>query len=99
MVVRKEGSKDWKEQNYELGADERILRRSGKPISPIIGANGNIFNLMNIATKTLKEHNKENEAKEMFNRIIRSNNYMEALIILEDYIDFGMAEDKIGGDD
>ena len=34
-----------------------------KPMSPIIGANGNIFNLLGIASRTLKENGMAEEAK------------------------------------
>ena len=36
-----------------------------KPKCPLIGQNGNIFNLMGIASKTLKRNGMSNDAKEM----------------------------------
>ena len=44
-----------------------------KPKCPLIGQNGNIFNLMGIASKTLKRNGMYDEAKEMCSRIILYN--------------------------
>ena len=52
-----------------------------------IGENGNIFNLMSIASKTLKETGMEEEAKEMIERIINSRSYIEALAIISEYVE------------
>ena len=40
-----------------------------KPKCPLIGQNGNIFNLMGIASRTLKRNGMSNESKEMCSRI------------------------------
>ena len=50
-----------------------------KPECELIGHNGNIFNLMGIASKTLKENDMPDEAKEMCRRITSSGSYDEAL--------------------
>lgn len=60
---------------------------SEKPKCPIIGANGNIFNLLGIAIHTLKKAGLKVEAEEMSKRVYESKNYYEALSILGDYID------------
>ncbi|WP_313180768.1 hypothetical protein [Lacrimispora sp.] len=57
-----------------------------KPDCPIIGADGNIFNLMGIASRTLREHGKEKEAEEMCSRIKESGSFIVALSVLMDYI-------------
>lgn len=58
-----------------------------KPKAPIIGADGNIFNLIGIAFKALRKEGLRQEAKEMTQRIYASQSYDEALSILSEYID------------
>lgn len=57
-----------------------------KPDCPLIGQNGNIFNLAGIASLTLKEHGMEEQAEEMKERIYSSHSYSEALNIIGDYV-------------
>ena len=57
-----------------------------KPDCPLIGQNGNIFNLMGIASRTLKEHGMEEQAREMRSRIMESGSYDKALVIIGDYV-------------
>ena len=58
-----------------------------KPVCKLIGKDGNIFNLMGIASKTLKEAGMNEEAKEMVERINNSNSYIEALAIISEYVE------------
>ena len=58
-----------------------------KPKCKLIGEDGNIFNLMSIASKTLKETGMEEEAKEMIERIINYRSYIEALAIISEYVE------------
>lgn len=58
-----------------------------KPKSPIIGADGNIFNLVAIASKTLKTSGLVNEAQEMSKRVFTSSSYEEAIQIITEYIE------------
>ncbi len=53
----------------------------------LIGQNGNVFNLMGIASKTLKENDMADEAKEMCERITSSGSYDEALCIISEYVE------------
>ena len=64
-----------------------------KPKCPLIGADGNIFNLMGIASNTLKHTGMADEAKEMCDRITSSGSYNEALCILGEYVDICSEED------
>lgn len=64
-----------------------------KPDCPLIGANGNIFNLMGIASKTLKEHGMSEPAEEMRNKIMASGSYEEALNILGEYVNITSVEE------
>ena len=54
----------------------------------MIGEDGNIFNLMGIASRTLKRNNMEELAKEMCNKITtQAKSYDQALSILGEYVD------------
>ena len=57
-----------------------------KPDCPLIGENGNIFNLAGIAANTLKENGMNEQAEEMKDRIIQSGSYHEALNIIGEYV-------------
>ena len=48
---------------------------SKKPKCPLIGQDGNMFNLMGIASKTLKRNGMYDEAKEMCSRITSLGSY------------------------
>lgn len=58
-----------------------------KPECPLIGQNGNIFVLMGIASKTLKENDMAEQAKEMCGCITASGSYEEALGIISEYVE------------
>ncbi len=66
-----------------------------KPKCPLIGQNGNIFNLMGIASKTLKRNGMSNDAKEMCDRITSSASYDEALSIIDEYVEITSADDVV----
>ena len=57
-----------------------------KPDCKLIGEDGNIFNLMARAIKTLRENNLSEEAQEMRERITSSGSYDEALCIIGEYV-------------
>jgi hypothetical protein len=59
-----------------------------RPLCPLIGQNGNIYNLVGIAAATLKENGMETEAKEMTERIMggECHSYDAALAILTEYV-------------
>lgn len=58
-----------------------------RPEAKLIGANGNIFNLIGIASNVLKSNGMEEQAKEMFQRITESESYSEALAIINEYVE------------
>jgi hypothetical protein len=58
-----------------------------KPRCKLIGEDGNIFNLMGIASRTLKEAGMKDEANEMVDRITKSKSYIEALAIISEYVE------------
>lgn len=66
-----------------------------KPDAPLIGANGNVFNLMGIASRTLKAAGMGKQANEMFERASASGSYEEALNIIGEYVNF-TESDQLG---
>lgn len=62
------------------------------PDCKLIGEDGNIFNLMGIASKTLRQNGMADEAVEMRDRIRESDSYDKALCIIGEYV-------NITGDD
>lgn len=71
-----------------------------KPKCALIGEDGNIFNLMGIASRTLKHNKMNEEAQEMCNKITtEAKSYDEALMIIGEYVEITsreeMEEDEI----
>lgn len=60
--------------------------RNNKPNCKLIGEDGNIFNLMARASKTLRENGLSEDAAEMRERITSSCSYDEALCIIGEYV-------------
>lgn len=58
-----------------------------KPQCKLIGENGNIFNLLGIASKTLKKVGKDEESSEMCKRVFACDSYHKALTIIGEYVD------------
>ena len=63
-----------------------MIDPKNKPDCPLIGQDGNIFNLMGIASRTLKQNGMADEAKEMCSRITSCGSYYEALGIIGEYV-------------
>lgn len=57
-----------------------------KPDCKLIGEDGNIFNLMGIASRTLRQNGMADEAVEMRDRIRESGSYDQALCIIGEYV-------------
>ena len=69
-----------------------------KPDCPLIGQDGNIFNLLGIASRTLKDHDMADEASEMRNRVMRSGSYDEALSIIGEYVHITSVDETVYDD-
>lgn len=88
------------EFNKRIRASERVTTEQAeekvKPDCELIGQDGNIFNLMGIASRTLKRNGMSNEAKEMVERITNdAGSYYEALNIIGEYVNItGSNEDE-----
>lgn len=70
-----------------------------KPDCPLIGQDGNIFNLVGIAAKTLKRNGLSSEASEMTERVLNSGSYDEALGIIGEFVNITSVDEpdeKIG---
>jgi hypothetical protein len=68
-----------------------------KPQAPLIGADGNVFNLLGIAARTLKRNGMVEEAKEMQTRVTSSHSYDEALGIIFEYDEPVGQDEMLGG--
>lgn len=64
-----------------------------KPDCPLIGQDGNVFNLIGIASRTLKENGMASEASEMSSRVFASGSYDEALSIIGEYVNITSADE------
>jgi len=64
-----------------------------KPKCKLIGECGNIFNLMAVASQTLREHGMKEKVYEMQERIFTAPTYDVALSIIDDYVEI---EEKEG---
>lgn len=65
-----------------------------KPKCALIGEDGNIFNLMGIASRTLKHNKMNEEAQEMCNKITtEAKSYDEALMIIGEYVEITSREE------
>ncbi len=69
-----------------LGGFARDQPAREKPDCALIGQDGNIFNLLGIASRTLRQHGLSDQAKEMSQRVHQSGSYHEALGIIGEYV-------------
>ena len=58
-----------------------------KPKCKLIGADGNVFNLIGIASRALKGAGLREQAKEMQDKVFACGSYDEALAIIQDYVE------------
>ena len=69
-----------------------------KPDCALIGADGNIFNLLGIAKKTLIDNGMVAESKEMCSKVYQCGSYSEALNVLDDYVHITSVDEDTGED-
>ncbi|MDR3278595.1 MAG: hypothetical protein LBT12_07455, partial [Oscillospiraceae bacterium] len=81
----------------EPQADLTAVRE--KPLCPLIGADGNVFGLLGLVSRTLKENGMKAEAAEMSERVISSGGYDKALAIMMEYVEPVSAEEMTKGMD
>lgn len=58
-----------------------------KPECKLIGQDGNIFNLLGLARRALRDAKQIDKIPEMTERVQRSDSYDEALRILMEYVE------------
>ena len=64
------------------------MKTNEKPSCKLIGENGNIYNLMSIASRALRENGQSEQADEMFERITKTaESYEQALGIIMEYVE------------
>ena len=71
-----------------------------KPDCKLIGEDGNIFNLMGLAARTLRRNGLAEQAAEMTERIYACGSYEEALCVIGEYVNITgdeEAEDMVEG--
>lgn len=77
-----------------LGGFSNEEQTKEKPDCPLIGEDGNIFNLMGIASRTLKEHGMKDEAKEMCEKVQSCGSYYNALNIIGEYLNITSGDES-----
>ena len=86
----------WQSKNFHLefvDAEEEEpkkkvnLEKSGKPKCKLIGEDGNIFNLIGIAARSLRRAGLADKATEMSQKVMQSQSYTEALSIIMEYVE------------
>lgn len=66
----------------------------------IIGADGNVFNLLGICQRALKENGYKQEAEELYKRVTNSSSYDTALNIMQEYVNpISVNEMDLGSDE
>lgn len=85
---------DWLDRHIETGEIEivefdtyEVSQLDYKPTAILLGQDGNIFNLMAIASLALTREGKEEKAKTMRQEITESKSYNEALSIIMKYVE------------
>ena len=59
-----------------------------KPLAPLLGAQGNIYNLLCITNRTLRQAGQQERAEEMWQRVLDSGSEFKALAIMGEYVEF-----------
>ena len=72
-----------------LGEFRSVRQENPRPLCPLLGQDGNIFHLMGIAARVLRQNGMAAEAKEMQTRIMGGacHSYEEALGIISEYVE------------
>jgi hypothetical protein len=88
---------DYLPNRLGVNMDETPAKKE-KPDCALIEQDGNIFSLMGIASRTLKNCGLGEQAKEMRERITASGRYEEALGIIGEYVNITSTEDALEQD-
>jgi len=82
------------EFEQHLLTQSKVPKETRKPDCPLIGQDGNVFNLMGIAARMLKQYGQDAAAMAMRARVMDSDSYGAALVIMGAYVNFT----SVGGD-
>ena len=81
----------WFPKDFELVfVDPKAVSAPLKPRKPkckLIGEDGNIFNLIGIASRELRRAGMRDEAREMSEKCMKSKSYSEALAVISNYVE------------
>jgi hypothetical protein len=58
-----------------------------KPVCKLVGENGNVFNLIGLASKSLKKAGLREQATEMSEKCFNAEDYDHALRIIMEYVE------------
>ena len=75
-------------------ADQQKKQNRQKPNCPLIGQDGNIFNLMGIASRTLRENGMAEEAKQIQQEITQCESYGAALNVIGQYVNITSVDEE-----
>ena len=75
------------------GFVSETAKKQIKPDCALIDEDGNIFNLMGIAARTLRENGLPEQAKAMCDRVTLSGSYYDALSVIGEYVNIVSDED------
>ena len=79
--------------------EKKQAQKQSKPDCPLIGQDGNIFNLTGIAARTLRRSGLSDRASEMTNRVYASGSYYEALNIIGEYVNITSVDEPHDSED
>ena len=63
------------------------MTTQNKPECDLVGEDGNVFNLISIASRTLKRAGLKDQAEEMSKKCFQASSYDEALQIIMSYVE------------
>ena len=76
-------------QIMEIECPEQLPAQ--KPAAPLLGAGGDIYNLLCIANRTLRGAGQLEQAEQMWRLVLSSGSSFQALSIMEEFVDFDEA--------
>lgn len=81
--------RDYILQIMEIECPDRLP--PAKPVAPILGAQGDIHNLLCIASRTLRQAGQPERADQMWRLALNSGSYFNAVAVIGEFVDFDEA--------
>lgn len=63
------------------------MKQEDRPICKFSEQNGNVYNLIGLARRALKDAGYRKEAEEMTEKVQKTRSYDEALAVMNEYVD------------